>query len=98
MRAINYKNDEVEIVGLFSDTPYFSVTELLTKEVSDRTPIPLFISKLLKFGIIQSGEFFQNMNIEDVEESMKNISKLNLVFPRPIFFLNSIFVFIWIIS
>ena len=75
--AINYKKDGVEIVGLFSDTPYFSVTELLTKEVSDRTPIPLFISKLLKLGIIQSGEFFQNMNIEDVEESMKNISKLN---------------------
>ena len=75
--SINFENDDIEIVGLFADTPYFSVTELLTKEVSDRTPIPLFISKLLKFGIIQSGEFYQKMNIEDVEESMKDISKLN---------------------
>ena len=74
--AVNYNNDDVEIVGIFSDTPYFSVTELLTKEVSDRTPIPHFISKLLKFGIIQSGELFQNMNIEDVEESMKRVSEI----------------------
>ena len=74
--AINYNYDEVEIIGIFSDTPYFSVTELLTKEVSDRTPIPHFISKLLKFGIIQSGELFQNMNIEDVEESMKRVSEI----------------------
>ena len=74
--AINYNYDEVEIIGIFSDTPYFSVTELLTKEVSDRTPIPHFMSKLLKFGIIQSGELFQNMNIEDVEESMKRVSEI----------------------
>ena len=74
--AVNYNNDDVDIVGIFSDTPYFSVTELLTKEVSDRTPIPHFISKLLKFGIIQSGELFQNMNIEDVEESMKRVSEI----------------------
>ena len=74
--AVNYTNEDVEIVGIFSDTPYFSVTELLTKEVSDRTPIPHFVSKLLKFGIIQSGELFQNMNIEDVEESMKSISEI----------------------
>ena len=74
--AINYNNEKVNIVGVFADTPYFSVTELLTKEVSDRTPIPHFISKLLKFGIIQSGELFQNMNIEDVEISMKNINKI----------------------
>jgi len=74
--AINHNNEEVNIVGVFADTPYFSVTELLTKEVSDRTPIPHFISKLLKFGIIQSGELFQNMNIEDVEISMKNINKI----------------------
>jgi dipeptidyl aminopeptidase/acylaminoacyl peptidase len=74
--AVNYINEDVEIVGIFSDTPYFSVTELLTKEVSDRTPIPHFVSKLLKFGIIQSGELFQNMNIEDVEESMKRVSEI----------------------
>ncbi len=74
--AINFNDDDVDIVGIFADTPYFSITELLTKEVSDRTPIPHFISKLLKFGIIQSGEFLQNMNIEDVEESMKNISNI----------------------
>lgn len=74
--AINHNNEKVNIVGVFADTPYFSVTELLTKEVSDRTPIPHFISKLLKFGIIQSGELFQNMNIEDVEISMKNINKI----------------------
>ena len=74
--AINHNNEKVNIVGVFADTPYFSVTELLTKEVSDRTPIPHFISKLLKFGIIQSGELFQNMNIEDVEISMKNIDKI----------------------
>ena len=74
--AVNYINEDVEIIGIFSDTPYFSVTELLTKEVSDRTPIPHFISKLLKFGIIQSGELFQNMNIEDVEESMKRVSEI----------------------
>ena len=35
--AANNKNESVEIVGIFSDTPYFSITELLTKEVSDRT-------------------------------------------------------------
>ena len=75
--AANYKNESVEIVGIFSDTPYFSITELLTKEVSDRTPIPHFIAKLLKFGIIQSGELLQNMNIEDIEESMKNVSKID---------------------
>jgi len=60
-----------------ADTPYFSVLELLTKEVADRTPIPKFIADILKFGIIQSGKMLQGMNINDVPESMANNNKIN---------------------
>ena len=57
--GINEPNLDAEIVGIMADTPYFSVLELLTKEVADRTPIPKFVADILKFGIIQSGKYFK---------------------------------------
>ena len=50
--GINEPNLDAEIVGIMADTPYFSVLELLTKEVADRTPIPKFVADILKFGIL----------------------------------------------
>ena len=79
--AIN--NPSNTIVGVIADTPYYSVVELLTKEVSDRTPIPKFIAQLLKFGIVKSGEFIYGMNINEVSESMDKNYKLK--FPLMIF-------------
>ena len=75
--GINVPDLDAEIVGIMADTPYFSVLELLTKEVADRTPIPKFIADILKFGIIQSGKMLQGMNINDVPESMANNNKIN---------------------
>ncbi len=75
--GINAPDLDAEIVGIMADTPYFSVLELLTKEVADRTPIPKFIADILKFGIIQSGKMLQGMNINDVPESMANNNKIN---------------------
>ena len=77
--GINAPDLDAEIVGIMADTPYFSVLELLTKEVADRTPIPKFIADILKFGIIQSGKMLQGMNINDVPESMANNNKINFV-------------------
>ncbi|MBH59759.1 MAG: hypothetical protein CL907_06315 [Dehalococcoidia bacterium] len=75
--GINEPDLGPDIVGIMADTPYFSVLELLTKEVSDRTPIPKFIAELLKFGIIQSGKMLHGMDINDVPESMANNDKIN---------------------
>jgi dipeptidyl aminopeptidase/acylaminoacyl peptidase len=79
--AIN--NPSNTIVGVIADTPYYSVLELLTKEVSDRTPIPKFIAELLKFGIVKSGEFMYGMNINEVSDSMDK--NYQLKFPLMIF-------------
>ncbi|MEG3581446.1 MAG: alpha/beta fold hydrolase [Chloroflexota bacterium] len=65
------------IVGVIADTPYFSVPELLSKEVSDRTPIPKLIADLLKFGIIKSGEILHDMNINDVSNSMSKNNQID---------------------
>jgi pimeloyl-ACP methyl ester carboxylesterase len=75
--GINVPDLDAEIVGIMADTPYFSVLELLTKEVADRTPIPKFVADILKFGIIQSGKILQGMDINDVPDSMANNNKIN---------------------
>ena len=75
--GINEPNLDAEIVGIIADTPYFSVLELLTKEVADRTPIPKFVADILKFGIIQSGKILQDMDINDVPDSMANNNKIS---------------------
>ena len=74
--GINEPNLDAEIVGIIADTPYFSVLELLTKEVADRTPIPKFVADILKFGIIQSGKILQDMDINDVPDTMANNNKI----------------------
>ena len=64
------------IVGVFADSPYYNMPELLAKEVSDRTPIPKFIANLLKFGIIKSSIILQGINIEDIapQETVSNLN------------------------
>ncbi|MBM31537.1 MAG: hypothetical protein CL764_01635 [Chloroflexi bacterium] len=64
------------IVGVFADSPYYNIPELLAKEVSDRTPIPKFIANLLKFGIIKSSIILQGINIEDIAPQ-DTVSNLN---------------------
>ena len=74
--GINENSADSKIVGIVADTPYFSALELLTKEVSDRTPIPEFVALLLKFGVIKSGEFLHQMNINDISVSMSENNKI----------------------
>ena len=71
--------DETDsIVGIFADSPYYNIPELLAKEVSDRTPIPKFIAEMLKFGIIRSTIILQEINIKDIAPE---VTVANLDFP-----------------
>ena len=53
--AISNSSLDSSIKGIVVDSPFYDLPELLSSEVSNRTFIPEFIAKLLKFGIINVG-------------------------------------------
>ena len=74
--AASIDSKDSNIVGIFADTPYYNPLELLTKEVTRKTPIPKSISSTLKFGIINSGKLFFDL---DMNKIPKLIARLEMV-------------------
>ena len=53
--------------GIIADTPYYDPIEVLIDEVSKRTPLNSYLSKLLKPGIIISSKVFFDNDLENIK-------------------------------
>jgi pimeloyl-ACP methyl ester carboxylesterase len=47
---------EPAVVGVYADSPFASVTDMLIGEIERRTPFPSWLASLLRPGIVQVGE------------------------------------------
>ena len=81
--AISNSSLDSSIKGIVVDSPFYDLPELLSSEVSNRTFIPEFIAKLLKFGIIRSVDLLYEIKTNDIIsgiDSVKNFKSPVLLF------------------
>ncbi len=60
---------KTEIVGIFSDSPYFSLTDMISAQISRRTPLNLFMANLLKPGILMFTNLFYGFDFNAIEQN-----------------------------
>ena len=65
-------NQNFNIAGIISDTPYYDPLEVLVDEVSKRTPLNSFFSKLLEPGIILSTKIFYNLDLKEIKNNFNS--------------------------
>ena len=73
--AILAGNADDNIKGIFIDSPYNMITDLITGEIPRRTPIPGFIAGILSKGIIWSSIWLEGINLGEIKpyEAIKNL-------------------------
>ena len=73
--AILAGNADDNIKGIFIDSPYNMITDLITGEIPRRTPIPGFIAGLLSQGIVWSSIWLEGINLDEIKpyEEIKNL-------------------------
>ena len=62
-----YNPKGADVSGIIADTPYYDPIEVLIDEVSKRTPLNSYLSKLLKPGIIISSKVFFDNDLENIK-------------------------------
>ena len=84
LAGLNYDSKvlNTEIVGIFSDTPYYSLTDLISSQISRRTPLNQFLSNLLKPGILIFTQLFYGFDFNSIEKNYN--SKLGINIPTKI--------------
>ena len=73
--AILAGNKDDNIKGIFIDSPYNMITDLITGEIPRRTPIPGFVAGLLSQGIVWSSIWLEGINLNEIKpyESIKDL-------------------------
>ena len=73
--AILAGNVDDNVKGIFIDSPYNMITDLITGEIPRRTPIPGFIAGLLSQGIVWSSIWLEGINLNEIKpyESIKDL-------------------------
>ena len=54
---------EGAVAGVYADSAFADMTDLLVKEISDRTPVPRWGAELLQPGIIRTARWFKGIDI-----------------------------------
>ena len=54
------------VKGIFIDSPYNMITDLITGEIPRRTPIPGFVAGLLSQGIVWSSIWLEGINLDEI--------------------------------
>ena len=67
-----------EIVGIFSDTPYFSLTDMISTQIDRRTPLNLFMADLLKPGILLFTHLFYNFDFHSIENEYRSHPEIEI--------------------
>ncbi len=57
---------EPAIAGVYADSAFADLTDVMVKEVSDRTPVPAWGARLLRPGIIRTARWFKGIDIAAV--------------------------------
>ena len=76
-------DNEIKILGVIADTPYYDPLEVLTDEVSKRTPLNPFFSGLLEPGIIFFSQILYDLDLKNIKKIFD--SKSNTISPTLIF-------------
>ena len=63
------------VKGIFIDSPYNMITDLITGEITRRTPIPGFGAGLLSQGIVWSSIWLEGINLDEIRpyETIENL-------------------------
>ena len=63
------------VKGIFIDSPYNMITDLITGEIPRRTPIPGFVAGLLSQGIVWSSIWLEGINLDEISpyETIENL-------------------------
>ena len=76
-------NKDIKIFGVIADTPYYDPLEVLTDEVSKRTPLNSFLSGLLEPGIIFSSQILYSLDLKNIKKIFD--SKSSAISPTLVF-------------
>ena len=73
--AILAGNADDNVKGIFIDSPYNMITDLITGEIPRRTPIPGFIAGVLSQVIVWSSIWLEGINLDEIKpyEEIKNL-------------------------
>ena len=73
--AILAGNVDDNVKGIFIDSPYNMITDLITGEIPRRTPIPGFAAGLLSQGIVWSSIWLEGINLNEIRpyETIENL-------------------------
>ena len=73
--AILAGNVDDNVKGIYIDSPYNMITDLITGEIPRRTPIPGFIAGFLSQGIVWSSILLEGINLDEIRpyESIKDL-------------------------
>lgn len=58
--------DEPAVAGVYADSAFAALSDMITEEVAKRTPLPLFAAKLLKPGLVLMGRITKGIDLDAV--------------------------------
>ncbi|MEX2598023.1 MAG: alpha/beta fold hydrolase, partial [Dehalococcoidia bacterium] len=59
--------DEPAVAGVYADSSFAALSDMIAEEVAKRTPLPLFAAKLLKPGLITVGRVTKGIDLDAVK-------------------------------
>ena len=75
--AVSNSDLDQSIEGIVVDSAFYDLPELLASEVSNRTFIPEFLAKLLKFGIIRSIDIFYGISTNNIISGIQSVTNFD---------------------
>ena len=74
----NDKNIDIEITGIFAESPYFDLLEVFTDQVALRTPLTTSMAQLLKPGTVLLTKLIYGFDFSSVENKFLSTTKLEI--------------------
>ena len=74
----NERNIDIEITGIFAESPYFDLLEVFTDQVALRTPLTTSMAQLLKPGTVLLTKLIYGFDFSSVENKFLSTTKLEI--------------------
>ena len=74
----NERNIDIEITGIFAESPYFDLLEVFTDQVALRTPLTTSMAQLLKPGAVLLTKLIYGFDFSSVENKFLSTTKLEI--------------------
>ena len=69
------RTDQINLIGIFAESPYIDLLEVFTDQVAYRTPLNKSVSNFLKPGTVFLTKIFYNFDFNSVEEKFSLINQ-----------------------